>query len=180
MTNYLDKWRYLDPEILADIEAVMRPHQAPIRIDKAYAQKLTTWTNPFNPDGQGQFVFDIGQQPRTRIKLNFSWGNIGPGGTPVLNRWHEELAYLLRNQKNVKILKATAYLPNTQEFLTWCQFLEVRQYGEPKACYVIWNGELIIESKANPIWREQAQDWTFDWRNSQTLSQALESVAGLD
>jgi hypothetical protein len=173
-------WRQADPELWADVDKVLEPYEAPIRITKAYKQQLTTWANAFNKQGQGQFSFDVGVNPnRQSIKLNFAWGNVGPGGTHTLNRWVEELQYLLRNQQGIKILKATAYLPNTQDFQAWCQFVEVRQWGEPIQAYCVWNGDTIIQSKAKPLFRDNARDWTFDWRNTRTLDQMLTSVKDL-
>jgi hypothetical protein len=175
-----DFWRSIDPEWWAEIDTVMAERQAPIRVNKASGQKLTTWTNPLDTKGAGQFVFDVGTHPnKTRIKLNFAWGNIGVGATYALNRWTEELQYLLRNEQGIKIYKATSYLPNTQDFQQWCQFIEVRQWGEPKQAYCVWNGDMIIQSVAKPVIREDARDWTFDWRNVKSLDEMLLLVKDL-
>lgn len=171
------EWIHLDPELRAEIDELTAPYQAPIKIEKAYAQTLTTWITPFDTAGHCQFKFDLGEKAnRLRVVLNAKWGNTGAGNTHATNRWVEELQYLFRNFRGIKIYKATAYLPGSQDFQTWCQFVEVRQYAEPLVAYVIWNGEVILESKAKPVWRDSARDWTFDWRNKKTLEQLLAAV----
>ena len=173
-------WRRIDPELWADIDTTLEPHEAPVRIDCAFAQKLTTWSNEMNPKGRGQFQFSVGDKKnRQQVTLNFAWGKTGPGGTFTLNRWVEELQYLLRNDQGIKILKSTVYLPNTQDYQTWCQFIEIRKHGIPTQAYCIWNGDIIIQNKAEPLIRDQAYDWTFDWRNSKSLEQMLALVKDL-
>jgi hypothetical protein len=172
-----DVWRRADPELWADIDTVLEPHEAPIRISKASNQQLTTWRDGFENRGRGQFQFDIAQgSAKERIILNFSWGNTGPGSTFTLKRWFEELQYLFRNERGVKIYKSTAYIPNTQDYMIWCQFIEVRHYGMPVQAYCIWNGNTIIQSRAKPLIRENAYDWTFNWNNIKSLEQMLELV----
>lgn len=174
-------WRRADPEFWEDIDAHLEPHEAPIRIEHAYAQQLTTWRDGFERSGSGQFRFDIGQRSnRERIKLNFQWSKTGPGGTETLNRWFEELQYIFRNEKAIKIYKATPYIPHTQDYQVWCQFIEVRHYGMPVQAYCVWNGDTIIQSKAEVLVRESAYDWTFDWRRSRTLEQMLNAVKNID
>jgi hypothetical protein len=122
-----EMWRSLDPEFWADIDGVLKVHEAPIRIERAISQRLTTWRNGFDRKGRGQFQFTVGQgASKQKIILNFGWGNTGPGNTHALNRWTEELQYLLRNEKAVKIEKSTSYIPNTQDYQVWCQFIEVQ------------------------------------------------------
>ena len=177
--NNRELWLSLDDEIRAEIDQLTAPYQAPIKIEHATSQTLTTWTNSFDRSGAGQFTFNLGKRPRhTQIKLNFSWNNVGPGGTHTLNRWVEELRCILRNHSNASVVKATAYLPNTQDFLPWCQFIEVREYGFPQWAYVVWNGDTIIPSKAKMIERDNAKDWTFNWNNRMTLEQALATTKG--
>lgn len=172
--EYEEFWRSVDPEWWAEIDLLQQERPAPVRIDKPTNQKLTTWTTPLDKRGAGQFLFDLGAHPnKARIKLNFAWGNVGPGNTFALNRWAEELQYLLRNEQGIKIYKATTYLPNTQDFQTWCQFIEVRQYNEPKQAYCIWNGDTIISSRAKPLIRPEATEWSFDWRNAKSLDEML-------
>lgn len=174
-------WRKVDPELWADIDTMLEPYEAPIRIQKAFAQKLTTWSDVLNPKGRGQFQFSVGDKNnRQKITLNFSWGNTGPGGTHTLNRWFEELQFLLRNEEGIKIYKSTSYLPNTQDFQIWCQFIEVRKFGMPIQAYCIWNGDTIIQTKGQPIIRDTAYDWTFDWRNARSLEQMLNLVKDME
>jgi hypothetical protein len=173
-------WRNIDPEFWSDIDTVLSEREAPFRVERATGQKLTTWDNPLDAKGAGQFVFDVGTNPnKTRIKLNFAWGNTGVGSTYALNRWVEELQYLLRNEEGVKVYKATAYLPNTQDFQHWCQFIEVRKYSQPQQAYCVWNGETIIQSVSKPVIRDSARDWTFDWRNAKSLEELLAAVKDL-
>jgi len=150
------------------------------RVDSSYNQRLTVFHNRLDPLGRGQFCFDQGSGAnRETAKLNFAWGQIGPGGTYTLNRLREELAAYLRYQSDIMILKATAYLPNTQDFQPWLQFLEVRQgIYNPIMCYVIWNGETIIPSMSAMLEREQARDWTFSNRNSHSLEDMLIRLQG--
>jgi hypothetical protein len=170
-------WRRVDPEFWSDIDGVLEIHEAPLRIDRATNQKLTTWKDGFETTGRGQFQFIVGKdRNKEKIVLNFGWGKTGPGCTHTLNRWTEELQYLFRNEQAVKIYKSTPYIPNTQDYQVWCQFIEVRQFGHPRQAYCIWNGDTIIASKARPIERETAYDWTFDWRNAKTLEQMLDLV----
>lgn len=173
-------WRRADPEFWQDIDTMLQPYEAPLRIEKAFGQRLTTWTDGFERKGRGQFEFSIGNRiNREKVILNFGWGKTGPGGTTTLNRWFEELQYLFRNERDVKIYKSTPYIPHTQEHQLWCQFIEVRQYGNPMQAYCIWNGDIIIPSRANPIIRDSAYDWTFDWRNKKSLQEMLNAVKDL-
>jgi hypothetical protein len=173
-------WRRADPEFWADIDTMRESYQAPVRIERAFAQKLTTWSDELNLKGRGQFQFNVGDKnSRQKITLNFAWGKTGPGGTHTLNRWYEEIQCLLRNEPGIKMYKATAYLPNTQDYQTWCQFIEVRKFNMPIQAYCVWNGDTIITSKANPVIRDTAYDWTFDWRNAQPLEQMLFLVKDL-
>lgn len=174
-------WRSIDPEWWKEIDNVMQPYVAPIRVNNVTGQRLTTWSNPLDIKGGGQFVFQVGKYPnKTTIKLNFSWSNVGAGSTETLNRWYEELQYLFRNEQGIKIYKSTAYLPNTQDFQQWCQFIEVRQYNSPKQAFCIWNGDIIIPSYSKLIIRENARDWTFDWKQRKSLKQMLELVKDLN
>jgi hypothetical protein len=178
--EHQEVWRRLDPELWADIDTLLEPHQAPIRISKATGQQLTTWRDGFERKGRGQFQFNVGQgASKEKITLGFAWGKTGPGSTTTLNRWYEELQYLFRNEEGVKMNKATAYIPNTQDHQVWCQFIEVQHYGMPVQAYCIWNGDTIIQSKGQPIIREHAYDWTFDWRNGKSLEQMLDLVKDL-
>jgi len=174
-------WRRVDPKLWAEIDTMLEPYQAPVRIDRAYAQKLTTWSDELNLKGRGQFQFSVGDKAnRKQITLNFAWGKTGPGGTHTLNRWFEELQFLLRNDEGIKMYKATAYLPSTQDHQIWCQFIEIRKHGMPAQAYCIWNGDTIIQSKGKPIVRDQAYDWTFDWKNSRSLEEMLTLVKEIE
>jgi hypothetical protein len=173
-------WRKIDPEFWADLDTLLQPYEAPVRIERAFAQRLTTWSDELDKKGRGQFQFSVGDKnARQKITLNFAWGNVGPGGTYALNRWFEELQYLLRKEEGIKIYKSSAYLPNTQDHQLWCQFIEVRKFGMPIQAYCIWNGNTIIQSVAHPIVRDNAYDWSFDWRNAKALDKMLELVKDL-
>jgi len=167
-----DNWNKLRQEKSRDPD--------PIKISYAYNQRLTIFHNPLDPKGRGHFSFDIGKNTdRINVKLNIAWGQTGPGLTYTSNRLIEELSAYLRNQRDIKLLKATAYLPNTQQFQPWCQFVEVRQgWHNPIMCYVIWNGETIIPSVSSMIERESARDWTFAWKNAQSLTDMLTRLKG--
>jgi hypothetical protein len=164
-----------DSQLEQEIELLFGPRQPNLKINTVVGQKLTIYDSSIGGRRGMQFQFYTGTDPKTRMRviLNAQQGNTGGIQTHALNRWAEEIQALMRNTKNGRVYKTTAYLPNTQDYLSWCQFVEFEQYRDSKLMWVIWNGEHIIESSRPVLTENNNIEYTFDWRKRKTLQEML-------
>ena len=170
-----------DPQLEQEIELLFGKRTPSIKITSVVGQKLTLYSTNIGGRRGMQFQFYTGTDPRNRMRviLNAQQGNTGGGSTTTANRWAEEIQAVMRNSQAGRVYKSTAYLPNTQEYLPWCQFVEFEQHRASRLMWVVWNDEYIIESSKPMVTEKGNYEYTFDWRKRQTLQEMLRVTGDL-
>ena len=170
-----------DSQLEQEMELLFGARQPSLKIRTVAYQKLTIYDSTIGGRRGMQFQFYTGVDPKNRMRviLNAQQGNTGGIQTHALNRWAEEIQAVLRNTRYGRVYKSTAYLPNTQQYLSWCQFVELEQRRDSKLMWVIWNGEHIIESSRPILTENNNIEYTFDWRKRKTLQEMLATTQTL-
>ena len=170
-----------DPKLADEIELLFGKRHESIKITHVVNQKLVLYSNNMGGRRGMSFSFFTGKDTsnRMRVQLNAQQGNTGGVTTHALNRWWEEVQAVMRNTLDGKVYKSTAYLPNTQEYLPWLQFVEFEHRRASKMMWAIWNNEYIIESSSPLITDQGNIEYTFDWRKRRTLQTMLDATRTL-
>ena len=170
-----------DPQIAEEFELLFGDRTLPVKVNSVVGQKLVLYSNSIGSRrGMGfSFFTGVNKQDRLRVQLNAQQGNTGGVSTHTANRWAEEVQAVMRNTQGGRVIKSTAYLPNTQDYQTWLQFVEFQQYKDSKLMWAIWNDEYIIESSSPLITDQGNVEYTFDWRKRKTLDTMLQSTKNL-